>query len=839
MAQLAVPDLNVQGGNYAPAASPVGGVYATPNLVGPPESAPNTNLERLGDALMAFGPKGGVGVYTAYQEKQQKLQMEKDAVAGAAHAAAMQQAGVYNYDDAVKRGIVPLGLSEAAQETMRINHLQYFAKKKEEDRLTAYYAPENGAVRANALADPHELNKWNKEFSATWDTKYLTSGVDADGSPHREYTDLDTEKAYYREKATDGELALSRNVLHDRIVSNEAKMIDQAGQEVYQSLQDAHTNGKTPEEISVITNEKLFGPNGLVSRGLNPAKANDILGDSIINYAENTGDVTSLKLLDSTQTGSGSLGQIPRIMDKAQAASLRITAQTHASESYAREKAARVAQGIDRPDQWAAEQLRQANHAKEVQTYEDSIRAEHLKANITKSEVDILGRSATALVFAKIPSTDKRVQSILSEIGSKDPGYAAILEGHLRSHELGIMNPPIADTTRATTIFAFKDRFAKGDIPSGKELLSAVRNHQMTDNDALALQGEALTAMTTEKRFPILRSHSAQEQRNFVTANIDKLDSLVGLDAQRTLVNYDAEALAWLQSNPQATEGQFTAAMQPIAEKWAGTLNKDIEDKLKVEKKNIDAKNAADTAAADAEKLRIERATPEATLAAEQVAQLHAETHPTPEAQATRKQAMSNLFTHQKLTPEHIRTLLSKQDGNAIVSAAERTWRPGTTEKPITERDLTDIVRNKLAPLYPTRPADLAEATDEFVSALRDRFAPPKTKKAQNVISYGLREDKTAKGPGFFGELPRPTSAGGGFSTELSATGNLNDKQGNPILYPLLVPTLSRQEINTLLRNEKPTDAIYHKAEVHAAKRIKEGKSPFAQVGEPTWNLPN
>lgn len=94
--------------------------------------------------------------------------------------------------------------------------------------------------------------------------------------------------------------------------------------------------------------------------------------------------------------------------------------------------------------------------------------------------------------------------------------------------------------------------------------------------------------------------------------------------------------------------------------------------------------------------------------------------------------------------------------------------------------------------------------------------------------TYGKRTDGTPKGLGFFGEIPRQDDPKS-FSTELSATMNLG---GKDILLPLLVPTLTHEEITALVAGQAPTKAMYDKAAVHAIERLKAGKSPFAGAGE-------
>ena len=94
------------------------------------------------------------------------------------------------------------------------------------------------------------------------------------------------------------------------------------------------------------------------------------------------------------------------------------------------------------------------------------------------------------------------------------------------------------------------------------------------------------------------------------------------------------------------------------------------------------------------------------------------------------------------------------------------------------------------------------------------------------MSDYGNRPDGTAKGAGFFGELNRPD---GNISTELSIGVNFDDKETQ---IPLLVPTLSRGEIDHLLSGKQATRAIVDKAAQFALGRMREGKSPFAGEGE-------
>jgi hypothetical protein len=94
-------------------------------------------------------------------------------------------------------------------------------------------------------------------------------------------------------------------------------------------------------------------------------------------------------------------------------------------------------------------------------------------------------------------------------------------------------------------------------------------------------------------------------------------------------------------------------------------------------------------------------------------------------------------------------------------------------------------------------------------------------------LNYGLRENGTSKGNGYFGMLQRPD---GYYSSELSF--DFDHPQHGNVLAPLIVPTLTREELNHLLSGQQPTEQIYNKAQDFALERIGAGKSTFALPGE-------
>lgn len=95
---------------------------------------------------------------------------------------------------------------------------------------------------------------------------------------------------------------------------------------------------------------------------------------------------------------------------------------------------------------------------------------------------------------------------------------------------------------------------------------------------------------------------------------------------------------------------------------------------------------------------------------------------------------------------------------------------------------------------------------------------------------YGMRPDGSKKGTGWLGPLELK---GGGVATEYSVQSDAVKVDGKRIDFPVLVPTLSSDELQTLrddiIPNDKPIpESIMQKAIKHAQKRIESGESPFA-----------
>lgn len=134
---------------------------------------------------------------------------------------------------------------------------------------------------------------------------------------------------------------------------------------------------------------------------------------------------------------------------------------------------------------------------------------------------------------------------------------------------------------------------------------------------------------------------------------------------------------------------------------------------------------------------------------------------------------------------------------------------------------------------------DDRQEVEDYVNKVHDQMTPdnqvqqgkvkPQAGTDMDPNTWGKRADGSQKGSGFLGVQRRPD---GGVSTEISAGVEIDGKE---VEIPTMVPTLTKKQLSTLLSlgpKDKIPDDIMNKATAFAKKRIKEGKSPFAQPGE-------
>jgi hypothetical protein len=114
--------------------------------------------------------------------------------------------------------------------------------------------------------------------------------------------------------------------------------------------------------------------------------------------------------------------------------------------------------------------------------------------------------------------------------------------------------------------------------------------------------------------------------------------------------------------------------------------------------------------------------------------------------------------------------------------------------------------------------------SDLLERAIRETGADKETlTKRLGVGNFGLRHDKSGyKGLGFLGDL---RDINGIHMTEFSIGTEIDGKE---MEIPSIVPTLTKDEIRTIVDDKTTTETINKKAYRYAEKRVAEGKSVWA-----------
>ena len=132
--------------------------------------------------------------------------------------------------------------------------------------------------------------------------------------------------------------------------------------------------------------------------------------------------------------------------------------------------------------------------------------------------------------------------------------------------------------------------------------------------------------------------------------------------------------------------------------------------------------------------------------------------------------------------------------------------------------------------IYKTLEEANARSRDTYInkkdSTATESIIPSSPVRPSNP-NYGKRADGTEKGTGWLGEL-KMKDGSGNIATEVSVGVEINGKETQ---IPTIVPTLSKEELDYILKGGNPikNKDILRKAIDHARKQIENNKSPYWQ----------
>ena len=195
------------------------------------------------------------------------------------------------------------------------------------------------------------------------------------------------------------------------------------------------------------------------------------------------------------------------------------------------------------------------------------------------------------------------------------------------------------------------------------------------------------------------------------------------------------------------------------------------------------------------------------------------------QAQLTGKSAeWQEARARQMTSKAHLTALGAALDNNDVLYA------DGYLKKYGSQMEADDLLRVRG---LITKEMDMRVGTtvgQQVFAGFTPAIVPSDYDRLQNIVNakgapeYGNRADGTKKGTGFLGPM-KMQDGSDAVATEISIGVNIDGKETQ---IPTLVPTLTKDEVNYLLKGGQPTPEIVQKAVDHANKRIKEGKSPFA-----------
>jgi hypothetical protein len=166
----------------------------------------------------------------------------------------------------------------------------------------------------------------------------------------------------------------------------------------------------------------------------------------------------------------------------------------------------------------------------------------------------------------------------------------------------------------------------------------------------------------------------------------------------------------------------------------------------------------------------------------------------------------------------------------SVVPASEL----GSQQFPMTPAPAASATTSDFTGAAPIPASALANQEAMRLAEEKANAAKPSREATGKLIDETKRPDGTNKGTGYLGVLK---ASDGSDVTEFSMSSSDVKVKGKEIDFPTIVPTLTKAEVNLMLtdiipNNKRIPDAIYKKAVDHAKKRIKEGKSVFAETGD-------
>jgi hypothetical protein len=664
--------------NLEPAANPIS-VYAAPT---PRDMAPPPQQNALGQ--LAHGLSVLQPTLQHFAIEEQKKREDEDLIAGKAASEEMQKRNVTDINEAVKQGIIKAGQSPVFLQSLRENQLAHSLDRHEKEIRAAYWSDDNADLRAS-----NDMTRFD-EFVAKHREGF-------DNEIQGQYTTLDMARAKYAERTRDVAQSLYSEHLQYRIGENEKAGEEVAGLRTTDAINKGLDNGWDHKQIADTVNAIYRDPNtGLVTAGMKGSKQSQLTVDAVVGIAIERRDPKVLGILDQASTSSpGNLLSGTQYAKKAiEAAKLHITQEVYMEQERSRQAAERRGAGIatdpevearaketrDRNEAEYALKVKQMSHAGSV--LDKAVQAEPEQSAIMKH----LANGSSAF--------DPEVIDHMKKLADIDPSAYQQMATYVQGQQLKQKTEGDAKVQLQTYSQLRSDLSSDPSKFDRGRIIAAANQGHLTAGQVSSLYDDADKQAAAFKEFPILQSSLVTQMRTDLRAATMKspMDEFGEgrLRADKAGNEFNDMVLDYVKTHPQAGAYEISKAMRPEVERLSRLNNQELGQSM----------------AQAEESVKTQEQVRKATEQTRQIQQLDKATSP-----------------GQKLTPQQLSTLLSKEDKSKLHDLATSTFRPGVEKKPTSEQDLIDGLKSILQSHYQGRPGDLADAINGILPQLRKAYS--------------------------------------------------------------------------------------------------------------------
>ena len=567
------PDSKYPVTDLQPAVRPIS-TYKAPVGLSIPEAQEENSLSQLGAALSRFNPTLQNVAVQAVTE-----QSREESAAALLSVQEAQKKNVGDLKEAQRLGLVPDGVSPNYIHAWKTNSLKLSAEKAHTKMHEAWSQSEE-----RHSDDPQAFDR----FKLDWQTKYNEVVLqNSDANQPIQYTALELAHSGYDETLERAAQSVHGAHVSYRIGEREKLAEETTSNLIMQRLDAAFDGTVEPDHKGAAdsVNDVLYNPasGSVMYGGANPSKQNQLLSDAIITKAISQGDASILEVADhlGPDPGKGmSLSGTKYFREKAEIARQHIASKNWMADEHSRTLAKYRGDGTETLAQ--VEARAREDRAKIEQDYEvHKAHQEQFMDGRTKSKAAEPELSAIAKLHALNGDfSSVEIQQHLKKLADIDPDTYKSTVTWLQSS-----GKHANETGNLQTFTALRAELSTDPGKfNTKKIVDAAAKNQLTAGQVQTLFNEAESGQKAHREHPALAATMVNQLRSDLRAASMKSESdeygSGRLAADAATFQFNQLAVAFLRSNPKATEWDVYKAMQPEIEKIARQHNPDLNQAL-------------------------------------------------------------------------------------------------------------------------------------------------------------------------------------------------------------------------------------------------------------------